>query len=460
MGDYATLQMKREKIDRGHYLFTNKALIALIIPLIIEQMLAMVVGLADSIMIASVGEAAVSAVSLVDQVIVLLINVFAALATGGAVVTGQYLGMKRQEEANRSVTQLIWFITLAAIAITAIVYLGKYFILNVVFGEIEPDVYQHANTYLMIVTASIPFIAIYNGGAAIFRTMGNSKVSMKVSVIMNVINVAGNAILIYGFHFGTAGVAIPTLVSRVVAALIMLKLLCNENQLLHLERTWKYRPNWMQIKKILKVGIPNSLENSMFQLGKIIVLSLVSTFGTYSIAANAVSNTMAMIQILPGFAMGLAMTAVISRCVGADDYEQVKYYIKKLIVIGYISMAATISIVFLLMPLILKIYGLSDVTAQMTEQIMWFHGACAIFVWPLSFTLPSAFRACGDARSCMIISILSMWIFRIGCSYVLGKFMGMGVFGIWVAMVIDWVFRSICFVIRYFRGTWKKQAFV
>ena len=452
--------MKKEKVDRSHYLFTNKALVALIIPLIIEQMLAMVVGLADSIMIASVGEAAVSGVSLVDQVMVLLINIFSALATGGAVVAGQYLGMRREEDANKSATQLVWFITIIAIAITAIVYVGKSFILNVVFGEIEPDVYQHAHIYLMIVTASIPFIALYNGGAAIFRTMGNSKVSMKVSIIMNFINVAGNALLIYGFHLGTAGVAIPTLVSRIVAALIMLKLLCNENQVLHLEKTWKYRPNWMQIKKILNIGIPNSLENSMFQLGKIIVLSLVSTFGTYAIAANAVSNTLAMVQILPGLAMGLAMTAVISRCVGAGDYEQVKYYIKKLMIITYISMFITIGIVYLLLPQLLNLYGLTDVTAQVTTEIIIFHSIGAIFIWPLSFTLASSFRACGDARACMIISIVSMWVFRIGMSYVLGDFLGMGVFGIWVAMVMDWAFRSVCFVIRYFRGTWKKQAFV
>ena len=451
---------EKTQIDRSNYLFTNKALISLIVPLIIEQMLAMVVGLADSIMIASVGEAAVSAVSLVDQVMVLLINIFAALATGGAVVAGQYLGMQRQDDARKSATQLVWFITLAAVVITAIMYIGKSFVLNVVFGQIEPDVYQHANTYLLIVTASIPFIALYNGGAAIFRTMGNSKVSMKVSIVMNFINVAGNALLIYGFNFGTEGVAIPTLVSRIVAAVIMLVLLFDKTQTLYIEKTLKYRPNWMQIRKILMIGIPNSLENSMFQLGKIIVLSLVATFGTYSIAANAVSNTLAMVQILPGLAMGLAMTAVISRCVGAGDYEQVRYYIKKLMVITYISMFITIGIVYLLLPQLLKLYGLTDVTAQVTKDIIVFHSIGAILIWPLSFTLASSFRACGDARTCMVISIVSMWVFRIGCSYVLGEFLGMGVFGIWVAMIIDWAFRSICFVIRYFSGKWKKHALV
>lgn len=450
----------KTKPDRSHYLFDNRALVTLIIPLIIEQLLAVLVGLADGIMIAQVGEAAVSGVSLVDQVMTLLINLFAALATGGAVVAGQYLGMRREEEASKSATQLIWFVTICAVIITAFVYLGRNFILDTVFGEITPEVRDHANTYLLIVTASIPFIALYNGGAAIFRAMGNSKVSMKVSVVMNVINVVGNAVLVLGLHWGTEGVAIPTLISRMVAAIIILILLFNEELTLHVEKTMKYRPNFMQIKKILKVGIPNSVENSMFQLGRLMVFSLVSTFGTNAIAANAVSQTLAMVQILPGMAIGLAVTTVISRCVGAGDYEQVKYYNKKMLVIVYASMAATIAVMYLALPWVLKLYNLSDITAQMTTDIMLFHSIGAVIFWPVSFTLPSTFRACGDARSCMIISILSMWIFRIGFSYVLGKFMGIGVFGIWVAMVIDWVFRSICFIIRYFRGTWKKQAFV
>ena len=450
----------KKRVDRSSYLFDNKALLALIIPLVIEQLLAVLVGMADSIMIASVGEAAVSGVSLVDQIMVLLINVFAALATGGAVVAGQYLGQKNQKEACKSATQLVWFITLCSVVITLLVYAGKYFILHGIFGKIEADVMGHANTYLMIVTASIPFMALYNGGAAIFRAMGNSKVSMQVSIIMNIINVGGNAILIYGFHRGTEGVAIPTLVSRMVAAVIIIALLCNPNQLLHIERTFRYKFNWQMVKKILSIGVPNGLENSMFQLGKILVLSLVSTFGTYAIAANAVGNAIALFQILPGMAISLAVTTVIARCVGAGDYEQVKYYNRKLMEITYVCMAATVFFIFSILPLIIKAYNLSDVTARATEQIIHFHGISAILIWPISFTLPATFRASGDAKACMYISILSMWIFRIAFSYVLGKYMGLGVFGVWVAMVIDWVFRALCFVIRYFKGTWRKSVIV
>lgn len=451
---------KKQKIDRSHYLFDNKALTALIIPLIVEQLLAVLVGMADSIMVANVGEAAVSGVSLVDNIMVLLINIFAALATGGAVVAGQYLGQKREKDACIAAKQLIWFIFLCSVGITAIVYLGRNFILHSVFGAIDADVMSSANTYLMIVTASIPFIALYNGGAAIFRAMGNSKVSMQVSIVMNVINVAGNAILIYGFHRGTEGVAIPTLVSRMVAAILILGLLCNQTRVLHLEKTLRYHLNGSMVKRILNIGVPNGLENSMFQLGKILVLSLVSTFGTSAIAANAVSNAVALFQILPGMAISLAVTTVISRCVGAGDYEQAKYYTRKLLKITYCCMAVTVALIFAVLPLIMKVYNLSAGTSAESEKILLFHGCSAILVWPIAFNLPAVFRASGDVRYSMITSIVSMWIFRIAFSYILGKYMGIGVLGVWIAMIIDWCFRAILFVYRYFSGKWQGRSAV
>ena len=450
----------KQKQDRSHYLFSNRELANLIGPLVIEQLLAVFVGMADSIMVANVGEAAVSGVSLVDNIMILIINIFAALATGGAVVAGQYIGRKDEKSACKAATQLVWFVSLSAVAIMILVYLGKDIILNQVFGHITAEVKGHADIYLLIVTASIPFIALYNGGAAIFRAMGNSQVSMRVSLLMNAINVTGNAILVFGLRIGTAGVAIPTLISRMVAAIVITVLLCNQTRILHIERTLKIRFDGRMIRKILAIGVPNGLENSMFQLGKILVLSLVSTFGTYAIAANAVSNAIALFQILPGMAISLAITTVISQCVGANDYEQVHYYLKKLLVIIYVAMVGTVALIFLALPLILKAYNLSDQTAAATTNIIHFHGISAMIIWPLSFALPAAYRAAGDAKACMYTSIVSMWIFRIGFSYLVGKYMGLGVFGVWVAMVIDWVVRAICFIIRYFNGKWKHGAIV
>ena len=450
----------KQKQDRSHYLFSNRELANLIGPLVIEQLLAVFVGMADSIMVANVGEAAVSGVSLVDNIMILIINIFAALATGGAVVAGQYIGRKDEKSACKAATQLVWFVSLSAVAIMILVYFGKDIILNQVFGHITAEVKGHADIYLLIVTASIPFIALYNGGAAIFRAMGNSQVSMRVSLLMNAINVTGNAILVFGLRIGTAGVAIPTLISRMVAAIVITVLLCNQTRILHIERTLKIRFDGRMVGQILSIGLPNGLENSMFQLGKILVLSLVSTFGTYAIAANAVSNAIALFQILPGMAISLAITTVISQCVGANDYEQVHYYLKKLLAIIYVAMVGTVALIFLALPLILKAYNLSDQTAAAATNIIHFHGISAMIIWPLSFALPAAYRAAGDAKACMYTSIVSMWIFRIGFSYLVGKYMGLGVFGVWVAMVIDWVVRAICFIIRYFNGKWKHGAIV
>ena len=450
----STSIMKKEKIDRSQYLFSNKALVTLIIPLIIEQLLAVLVGMADSIMVSSVGEAAVSGVSLVDTIFVLMINIFAALATGGAVIAGQYLGKKQPKEACKAVDQLTIFIALSGTAVTLLIYLLKDLILYGVFGKIEQDVMRNAQTYLMITNASIPFIALYNAGAAVFRAMGNSKISMKVSIIMNAINVIGNGVLIFGLHFGVSGVAIPTLVSRMFAGIAMLILLKNQNRELHFSRPFYWKLEGGMLKKILHLGIPNSLENSMFQLGKILVLSLVSSFGTASITANAICNNLCSIQVLPGMAMGYAILAVVAQCVGAGDYEQVRYYTKKLMVITYVAIWITVGLMVLFQPFLLGMYGVSEEANDYATKILLWHGAMAVVVWPMSFSLPNALRAANDVAYCMVLSILSMWIVRIAGSYVLGSAFELGVFGVWVAMTIDWGVRAVGFLWRFLRGRW------
>lgn len=437
--------------------FTDKQLKALIVPLIIEQLLAITVGLADSIMVASVGEAAVSGVSLVDNIMILIINIFAALSTGGAVVAGQYIGQERADHASMATDQMILFITVLSLVITGGIYLGQGFILHGVFGRIEQDVFESARIYLLIVAASVPFIALYNGGAAIFRAMGDSGISMKISIYMNAVNLIGNAVLIYGFKLGTAGVAIPTLASRVLGAVVIIRLLKNQSLTVHMSKKMTWHFDKTMIRKILHIGVPNGLENSMFQLGKILVLSLVSGFGTASIAANAVSNTVAMFQCLPGMAMGLAMLTMISQCVGAGDYAQVRFYTKKLLKMIYTAMVGVNLAAFLLLPFIIKIYRLSPETSGMVRQILIYHGFCAMSIWPMAFSLPNTLRAANDVKFTMYCSIFSMWLCRVILSYVIGDFMGWGVFGIWVAMTIDWAFRAVCFMIRYAKGKWQYQ---
>ncbi len=445
----------REKDEKMKRLFSNRDLRRLIIPLLIEQFLLIFVGLADSIMVASVGEEAVSAVSLIDSVMILLINAFTALATGGAIVAGQAIGRGKPEEGCRVVDQLVIFISVFSVVIMALLYLGKPFVLHVVFGNIERLVMQNCNVYLLIVAASIPFMALYNAGAAIYRAMGDSKTPMLMSLLMNGLNLAGNALLIYGLGMGIEGAAIPTLASRVFAGVVMVGLLLNKKKTLHLTKLWGIGFDGGILKKILSIGIPYGLENSMFQLGKILALSLVATFGTVSIAANAVSNSVCTFAILTGMATGYALSSVTAQCVGAGDYEQVRYYTKKIMSIAYISLFLMNVLIVLLMPVILKVYNLSPETGNLASKIIIYHSICAVLIWPSSFTLSNTLRASNDARYCMVVSILSMWIFRIGFSYILAQYFNMGVFGIWVAMTIDWLVRAVFFIVRYIRGKWQ-----
>lgn len=440
-----------------NYLFKKKDLFYLIIPLIIEQLLAVAVGMADTIMVSSVSEAAVSAVSLVDSVNILLINIFAALATGGAVVAGQYLGRQNKQKASEAGEQLVIFITLISLVVSLVLYLSRGFILHTVFGRIEADVASHANTYMTIVFLSIPFIAIYNSGSALFRAMGNSQVTMKTSLIMNAVNVVGNGFLIYGLKMGVAGVAIPTLISRAVAALIIIILLRNESLSISISNPFKTRLDFKMIKDMLQIGIPNGIESSMFQMGKIMLLSVVSSFGTAAITANAVANTVTNFQFLPGAAIGLALITVVSQCVGAGDYEQARYYTRTLMKYSYVALIGFNLIIALASQSVLKIYNLSAETAALASKLIIFHGINTAIVWAMAFTLPNALRAAKDVKFAMIVSIACMWIVRIGLGVFFAKTLNLGVFGVWLAMICDWYVRAGFFIYRYRGSKWENK---
>lgn len=436
-------------------LFSNKDLKKLIIPLVIEQLLAVLVGLADTVMISGVGEAAVSGVSLVDTVNILIINIFAALANGGAVVAGHFLGQKDSKSASKSAWQLLMFATVASILVMA-VFIGAHdSLLGLIFGKVEPTVMSNAKTYLLITAVSICPLAIYNSCAALFRAMGDSKTTMWISILMNLINICGNAILIFGAKMGVAGAAISTTLSRSVAAAVILVLMFQKKRSISFygQATWK--PDGGLIKKILYIGIPNGLENSMFQLGKILVISLVATFGTYAIAANAVCNTIAVFNILPGMAMNTALLSVCAVCVGAGDYEQARYYTKKLIKMIWISTVVISLLLIVVAPLIAGVYRLSAETTALAVEVIRYHALLAMFIWVPSFSLSNTLRAAGDVVWPMLIAIISMWVFRIGASYILSHYFAMGLMGVWIAMTVDWAFRAICYMFRYKGNKWE-----
>ena len=437
-------------------LFTRRALFTLIWPLLLEQTLSVTMGMADTLMVAGVGEAAVSSVSLVDSLNILIIQILSALATGGAVIASQYLGRRDEENASRSAAQLYSVLGISTVAVGVVCMLLSRLILRMVFGSIDEDVMRFAQQYFLISAVSYPFIGLYNGGAALFRAQGNSRISMLASLVMNVINIAGNALLIYGFGMGVIGAALATLIGRVFAAVFILW----QNQDLHnplrVQRFADLRPRRRPIMQILSIGIPSGLENGMFQIGKLLVAGLITTFGTSAIAANAICNNVGSMSNIPGSAIGLAMITVVGQCVGAKDYQQARHYTKTLLAAAYVSMGLLNIALFLLAPYLVGFYAMPQTTTDLALSVLQVNCVVTVLIWPSSFTLPNALRAAGDARFTMVTSMVSMWVFRIGMSYVLDAWLGMGLFGVWTAMQIDWAVRSLVFGVRFLGHKWEK----
>lgn len=448
------IKKKREKM------FTRKQLTRLIVPLVIEQILAATIGMADTLMVSVSGEAAVSGVALVDSINLLLINVFAALATGGVIVAAQYLGREDTVNANTAAKQLLLVTFGLSFVIMALCLAARTQLIYGLFRSAEPAVLENAMAYFFFSALSYPFIAVYNAGAALFRAMGNAKVSMFASLLMNITNIGGNALLIYGLAMGAAGAAIASLISRMLGAVIMIALLRRPEHVIHLDTVFRLGWKPAMIKNILKIGVPTGIENGMFQIGKVLVQGLVVSFGTSAITANAVANGISTFSIIPGNAIGLAMVTVVGQCVGAGDYTQAKRYVMKLTGAAYALMLVLNVGIFFLLPTAIGFYSVSAQTAETARLILIYSTVCTVFIWPAAFALPNGLRAASDVKFTMSISVFSMWAFRIGFSYVIGRWLGWGVFGVWVAMSIDWLFRAVMFAIRFFGGKWQKNRLI
>ena len=399
-------------------IFNRQALVRLILPLLAEQFLSVTMGMADTLMVSGVGEAAVSSVSLVDSLNILIIQILSALATGGA-------------------AQLYTVLAVSTIAVMLVILVLSRPILRIVFGRIDDDVMRFSQTYFLISAISYPFIGFYNAGAALFRAQGNSRISMLASLVMNIINICFNALFIYGLGMGVLGAALATLLGRVFAA------------------AWvDMKPDGDLIRRILCIGIPSGLENGMFQIGKLCVSSLTSTLGTSAIAANAVANTISGIANIPGSTMGLAMIPVVSRCLGAGDKKQAKHYAKMFILMAMLGLFCTNACLFFTIPYIARLFSLSDTALNMCVTVMHWFSLFSVACWATSFTLPNALRSGGDARYTMTVSIFSMWLFRVILSYIFVLKLNMGLTGVWFGMFIDWICRSVFFMIRFVSNKW------
>lgn len=436
-------------------LFSNKHLRAMIIPLFLEQLLVLLVGLADTLIVSYAGEAAVSGVSLVNQFNTIFIYLFTAPASGGAVVISQYVGKQSKDDAGEAASQLLCFSTVFSLVIGGLVLIGNESILHLMFGKVERDVMDACITYLRISAYSYPALAVYNSGAALFRSIGKTSVTMYLSIVSNIINVVGNVIGVFVLKAGVAGVAYPSLIARAFSAVAITWLCFQESNQVVYRRKWIFRWNGSLMKNILGIAIPNGFENGVFQLVKVTLSSIVALFGTYQIAANGVAQSIWSLAALAGISMGPVFITVIGQCMGSGDIQAAEVYFKKLSRITLLISSAWNLLVFLVTPAFLRLYALEPETKQLVIWLVLIHNLFNAAAFPFSGALSNGLRAAGDVKFTMYISILSTAFVRLLLSYLLGISLQMGVIGIALAMVCDWVVRAVIFLWRQKSGKWK-----
>ena len=449
-------------MEQQQHMFTNRMIRNLLIPVVLEQLLNSIMGTADTMMVSNVGSAAISAVSLVDSINVLVIQAFSALAAGGAIVCAQYIGQRNKEKANESARQVLFIITAISVAVSLICLVFQKPLLRLIFGSVEAEVMRASEVYFFYTALSFPFIAAYDSAASIFRAQDNTRGPMTISMISNVMNIAGNAIMIWVFHMGVAGAALSTLISRIFCAVVVLIQLRKERegQEIVVRDYFKIRPNWSMIKRILVIGIPSGVENSMFQLGKLAIQSTVSTLGTAAIAAQAMTNILENLNGIAAIGVGVGLMTIVGQCLGAGRKDEAVYYIKKLCVIAEIVVLTSCLIVFALTKPVTILGGMEKESADMCFHMVMWITIMKPLVWTMAFVPGYGLRAAGDVKFSMITSCCTMWACRFCLCVFLIRVMGFGPMGVWIGMFADWTVRSIIFTWRFHSRKWLQHKVI
>ena len=437
-------------------MFTNKMIADLLIPVVLEQLLNSIMGTADTMMVSNVGSAAISAVSLVDSINVLVIKVFAALAAGGTIICSQYMGQKNTKNATDAAKQLIFIITAIAVVLTVVCVVFQIPLLHLIFGKVEAEVMINSEIYFLYTALSFPFIAVFNAGSSVFRAQENTRLPMTISVISNIMNIVGNAILIFGFHMGVAGAALSTLISRIFCAIVVMYFLRSPKEEICVRDYTKIRPDRHKIKMILALGIPTGIENGMFQFGKLAIQSTVSTLGTAAIAAQAMTIIFENVNGMAAVGIGIGLMTVVGQSIGAGRQEEAKYYIVKLAGYAEIAMIISCILVYIAARPVTVLAGMSEESTALCMQMILAITIVKPLLWVPSFTPPNGLRAAGDVRFSMITATLTMWLCRVALSIFLMRVVKTGPIGVWYGMFADWGVRGVIFTIRFVRGKWLR----
>ena len=449
-------------MEQQQHMFSNRMICSLLIPVVLEQLLNSIMGTADTMMVSNVGSAAISAVSLVDSINVLVIQAFSALAAGGAIVCAQYIGQKNKEKANESARQVLFIITAISVAVSLICLVFQKPLLRLIFGSVEPAVMSASETYFFYTALSFPFIAAYDSAASIFRAQDNTKGPMIISMISNVMNIAGNAVMIWVFHMGVAGAALSTLISRIFCAVVVIIQLRKERegQEIVVRDYFEIRPDWSMIRRILGLGIPSGIENSMFQLGKLAIQSTVSTLGTTAIAAQAMTNILENLNGIAAIGVGVGLMTIVGQCLGAGRKDEAVYYIKKLCVIAEVIIIISCLGVFALTKPITILGGMEKESADMCFHMVMWITIVKPLVWIMAFIPGYGLRAAGDVKFSMIVSCCTMWACRFCLCVFLIRVMGFGPMGVWIGMFADWTLRGIIFTWRFHSRKWLQHKVI
>lgn len=448
------------KIDKQNLMFNHKALRVLLIPVILEQLLNSLMGMVDTMMVSNVSSAAISAVSLVDSVNNLLIQIFSALAAGATIICAQYLGKKDTEGANRAARQVFLSIFVISTVVTVVSVLFREPLLALIFGKVEPEVMRDSLDYFLLTALSYPFMALFSAGSAFYRAGGNSRFPMMVSVISNIGNVVGNAMFLFVFEMGVTGAALATLLSRIVCTVIVFAALHRPKQEIVLNHYLRIRPDFKLIWVILAIGVPSGIENGMFQFGKLAIQSTVSTMGTAAIAAQAMTIILEMMNGIAAIGIGIGLMTVVGQCIGAGRTEEAKYYIVKLTWYAEVAIILSCIAVLVLTKPVILLGGMEAESGRMCMEMVIAITVVKPISWVLSFIPGYGMRAAGDVKFSMLVSTATMWLCRVLLCVYLVRAWGFGPMAVWIGMFADWTVRSVIFGWRFVSGRWLKQSVV
>ncbi len=444
----------KEQIDRENMLFDNGMLFWLLFPIIVEQFLNSLMGMVDTMMVSTVGSYAISAVSLVDSINNLVIQVFVALAAGAVIVCSRYIGSGSKEESSRAAGQVVLTVFVISFVITAFCILGGERLLRLIFGAVEDSVMENAVVYFLITAVSYPFMALFSAGAAFYRASGNSRFPTKISVISNVMNVAGNALFIYGLRWGVAGAALATLLSRVFSTVVIYRQLRKPEQTIVVRNYLAIRPDMALIGSIMAIGIPAGIENGMFQFGKLAISSTVSTMGTMAISAQAMTDILENVNGIFSNGVGIGLMTVVGQCIGAHRKEEAKYYIVKLMGVAWIGVLASCLLVLAITKPVTWLSGMEPEAAALCFKLVTAMTIVKPLFWVGAFGIPYGLRAAGDAKFSMTVSVITMWSCRVAVCIFLVKMFHLGLAAVWIGMFTDWGVRAMIFTVRFAGGKW------